>query len=49
MTVTTTTAITIPMTGLNPSLTVRVIDAVGGDHVEGGVGDVDDAGHPEDQ
>ena len=43
------TAISIPATGLRPSFTGQVIDAVSGDHVEGGVGDVDDAGHPEDQ
>jgi hypothetical protein len=39
--VTTTTAIIIPAG--------QAVDAIRGDHIEGGVGDVDDAGHPEDQ
>jgi len=45
--VTATTAISIP-DGLD-ELDGQVINTVRGDHVKGGVGYVDDAGHPEDQ
>jgi hypothetical protein len=35
--------------GIESEFSGQAEDAISGDHVEGGVGDVDDAGHPEDQ